>query len=227
MTVTVLAFGSAADVLGWTERTMELRRASRLADLIDQLEAACPRLVEGRGRLKYAINEAYADVDAPLNPGDSVAIIPPVSGGAPSPLQCRLTREPIDVPALLDEVADPAGGAVGVFLGTVRLEHDADGRPLEALEYSAYEPMALRELERVVSEVAAAVPLLAARVVHRLGTLGIGAVSVAVVVATAHRAASFDACRQIIEQLKVRAPIFKRELWAGGARTWVDPDARD
>lgn len=134
----------------------------------------------------------------------------------------RLTREPIDVPALLREVGHEQVGALAVFAGVVRAETGPDGRPLAALEYSAYEPMALRCMESLAAEATRRHGLHAVRIVHRLGELRIGEMSVAVVVSSAHRAAAMDACRELIERLKVDAPIFKRELWAGGQTSWVN-----
>jgi len=134
----------------------------------------------------------------------------------------RLVREPIDVAALVREVADATVGAVATFVGVVRRGIGPGGQPLVALEYTAYEPMALAEMERLAQEALRQYELHAVRVVHRLGRLNIGEASVAVVVSAPHRAAAFDACREIIERLKVQVPIFKREIWSGGAATWVN-----
>lgn len=225
--ITVLAFGAAATALGWTRREFPL--AARLGDVVAVLEAECPRLAEARGRLRYAVNETLADPDAPLRAGDEIAVIPPVSGGESSAndaapaVVAALTHEPIDVAALLAEVGDPGCGAVAAFVGVVRAErHPEDGRELRALEYSSYESMAGADLNRIAREALEQHGLTFVRVIHRLGRLGIGEASVAVVVSSAHRAAAFAGCRVIIEQLKVSTPIFKREIWDGGDATWVD-----
>ncbi len=223
--VTVLAFGSAAGVLGWHTRDFTLAPGASLRDLIDRLEQECPRLAEGRGRVHYALNEQYAGPDAALSDGDEVAVIPPVSGGSvaggPAAV-ARLTREPIDVPELCREVEHERIGAVATFVGVVRAESSETGQPLEALEYSAYQSMALREMQRLCDEALATHALHAVRLVHRLGVLPIGDASVAVVASAPHRAAAFDACRWLIEELKKSVPIFKRELWQGGGSKWVD-----
>ncbi|MEP0846153.1 MAG: molybdenum cofactor biosynthesis protein MoaE [Phycisphaerae bacterium] len=134
----------------------------------------------------------------------------------------RLVREPIDVVRLESEVQDARVGAVATFVGVVRTESRADGVPLRALEYSAYEPMAASVLQQLAADAAQHADVYAIRIVHRLGTLHVGEASVAVVVGSAHRAAAFDACREAIERLKAEVPIFKREIWDDGGASWVD-----
>ncbi len=230
VTVTVLAFGSAAAVLGWPQRRVSLPAGARLSTLVEKLEDQCPRLAEGRGRLRFALNERYASLDAALSEGDEVAIIPPVSGGSGageaaesvSRQAVRLMREPIDVAALLREITDPGSGAVAAFVGVVRAERSPAGQPLEALEYSAYETMALTEMDRLCTEVCRRHALRAVRVVHRLGVLPVGEPSVAVVVWAAHRDEALSACHSLIEGLKQDVPIFKKEIWTGGSESWVN-----
>lgn len=135
----------------------------------------------------------------------------------------RLVREPIDPDALAAEVAHDGVGAFATFVGVVRAEKNAAGQALLALDYTAHEKMALSEMHRIGSEVADRFPIHAARIVHRLGTLRIGEASIAIIVASPHRAAAFDACREMIERIKADVPIFKRELWSGGEATWVNP----
>lgn len=221
--VTILAFGSAQDVLGWQTRRVALLPPATVESVIAALEHEHPRLTEARGRLRFAVNQMYADTTATLQPGDELAIIPPVAGGDSRPPPARLVREPIDVATLVKEVEAPAAGAVASFLGVVRSETAPDGRALTALEYTAYEPMALRHMLHCCERAGASRNLIAVRLVHRLGVLQIGETSVAAVVAAPHRAEAFDACRELIEMLKASVPIFKRELWDRGNPTWVDP----
>jgi molybdopterin synthase catalytic subunit len=133
----------------------------------------------------------------------------------------RLAHEPIAVPALLREVAADGAGATALFLGTVRDTND--GRPVEGIEYTAYERMAIAELERIVGEAVERHPGTAIVVVHRIGTLTIGDISVAIACSNAHRAAALDANRYVIEELKRRVPIWKRERYLDGTLEWVDP----
>ena len=135
--------------------------------------------------------------------------------------QVRLVREPLSADALLASVASDAHGAAALFLGTVR---DVNGgRPVSGLEYSAYEPMAEREMARIVDEARAAFGVERIALEHRLGALALGEVSVGIAVAHAHRAPALDAMRFVIEELKRRVPIWKREHYLDGTREWVDP----
>ena len=128
----------------------------------------------------------------------------------------------IDPAALLAEVSAPDRGGVASFLGVVR-DHHA-GRDVLRLEYSAYPAMAELECERILEEARGRWPC-GVTLRHRLGTLEIGDLAVAVLAASAHRAAAFDACRYVIEELKRRVPIWKREFFADGTAAWVDPTA--
>ncbi len=131
-----------------------------------------------------------------------------------------LTREPIDVTALLAAARRDSDGGIALFLGVAR-NHGA-GHAVERLEYEAYEPMAEKELARLGLRLAAEHP--GARVLfqHRLGGLSIGEVAVAVVAAAAHRGEAFAACRAAIEAIKAEVPIWKKEIGPDGA-VWVDP----
>lgn len=129
----------------------------------------------------------------------------------------RLTREPIDLRALLAPTA--ADGAVCLFLGVVRNENA--GRPVLYLEYEAYQEMALAVLEQLAADARRRWPVTDVRVVHRLGRLEIGEASVAVAVVSPHRAEAFEACRFTIDTLKATVPIWKKEFYADGA-AWLE-----
>lgn len=136
-------------------------------------------------------------------------------------LHSAIVTAPIDVSQLI-AVAQAAGvGALSVFLGTVRDLND--GRPVTGMEYEAYEAMAATQLAAVAREVCEATPGLRVAIEHRIGTLAIGDVSVAIVAAHAHRGPALDGARAIIESLKQRVPIWKREHYVDGERAWVDP----
>ena len=129
----------------------------------------------------------------------------------------------IDPAALTSEVTGAGNGAAVLFLGTVRDSHD--GRSVSGIEYSAYRSMAERELAAIVAEARAECGTPDVVVEHRLGELSVGEVSVAIAVAHPHRAAAYDASHYVIEQIKRRVPIWKREHYADGTREWVDPTA--
>jgi molybdopterin synthase catalytic subunit len=131
----------------------------------------------------------------------------------------RLVREPIDLAAL--HAVGRGDGALCLFIGVVRDEND--GRAVLRLEYEAYEEMALPLMEEIAASARRRWPISEIRIVHRLGRLEIGEPSVAVAVASPHRAAAFEACRYAIDELKSRVPIWKKEFYADGA-VWLEGD---
>ncbi len=128
---------------------------------------------------------------------------------------------PIDVMSLIARVSDNGVGAISTFLGTVR--HVNDGRDVTGIEYHAYQPMAARELALIAEETCSASPGLRLAIEHRVGTLGIGDVSVAIAASHARRAPALAATTYVIEALKRRVPIWKCEHYVDGSRAWVDP----
>jgi molybdopterin synthase catalytic subunit len=126
---------------------------------------------------------------------------------------------PIDVHGILQRVSSDANGAIVLFLGTVRDLND--GRGVLGIEYTAYRSMAERELETIVEEAAALADSNDIAVEHRLGELAIGDCSVAIAVAHPHRERAFEAARYVIEEIKKRVPIWKREQYVDGTREWV------
>lgn len=133
----------------------------------------------------------------------------------------HLVRDPIDPVALLGRVARPDHGALILFLGVVReFNH---GRGVTGIEYSAYEGMAARELESIAREAVARFADVDVAIEHRLGNLTLEDASVGIAVAHAHRDEAYGASRWIIEEIKRRVPIWKREHYVDGTREWVDP----
>ena len=139
-------------------------------------------------------------------------------------MRAAIVRTPIDLDALLGEVAHDANGATVLFVGTVR--DVSEGRGVTGIEYAAYESMATRELQAIVAEAASRFGTTNIVVEHRIGRLTLGEASVAIAVAHPHRAAAYDGSRFVIEELKRRVPIWKLEEYIDGTREWVDPTAR-
>jgi molybdopterin synthase catalytic subunit len=172
-----------------------------------------------------AVNQSFASPSTPLQLGDQVALLPPVSGGRGEPAlplvsaHARLQREPIDSATLLAGIKAGEDGAACLFDGVVR-NHTRDRGTLY-LEYDSYPVMALAEMERLAVKALADFPVRDVHISHRVGRLEIGESSVVIVVASAHRAAAFDACRWIIDALKKTVPIWKKEFFSDGA-TWAD-----
>lgn len=130
-----------------------------------------------------------------------------------------IVEQPIDVPALLDRVSRSANGATVLFLGMVRDVNE--GRDVTGIEYTAYRSMAERELATIVEEAAVLADTGDIVVEHRLGQLEVGDCSVAIAVGHPHRGRAFEAARYVIEELKQRVPIWKREHYVDGTREWV------
>ena len=133
----------------------------------------------------------------------------------------ELTEAPIDRTAVLDAVASDQAGAVLMFLGTTRKV--TEGRETASLDYTAYRPMAIAEMEKLSAEAMARWPLEQIAITHRIGHLEIGEASVAIAVSGPHRAEAFAAGQWLIDTLKERVPIWKRENWADGQSEWVHP----
>lgn len=134
-------------------------------------------------------------------------------------MRTAIVNRPLEVNALIDEVSSVSHGASVAFVGTVRDVND--GRAVSELEYSAYTPMAERELGAIVREAEARWPGAQAVCEHRVGALALGDASVVVVTSHPHRGEAFEACRYVIEQLKTRVPIWKREHYRDGDPDWV------
>ncbi len=133
----------------------------------------------------------------------------------------QLTDKPIDYHQLTEQVRSTQAGAVVLFLGTVR-EMTGEKQTL-ALNYDAYPEMALKQMQVLADEATQRWPVVALAVVHRLGHLALGEISVAVAVSAPHRGQAFEAGRFLIDELKVRVPVWKQEHWADGSTEWVHP----
>ena len=221
MQVRVLFFGALRDLAGRSQDVLTLPPGARLADLLAHYEASLPRLKGFLPSIALSINQEYAPPGAELHDQDEVALLPPVSGGAGerSNAYVALVRERIATETVLGEIKQPEDGAVVVFEGIVR-DHTR-GRRTVYLDYEAYEPMARRKLEELAAEALERFQIRAVAVVHRLGRLQHSEASVLIAVASAHRAAAFEACRWLIDTLKKTVPIWKKEHFADGA-VWAD-----
>ncbi|MDQ4019397.1 MAG: molybdenum cofactor biosynthesis protein MoaE [Actinomycetota bacterium] len=208
MRVSVRLFAGLRERAGEAERTVELREGARLADVWPALNLG--REPEG---LLYAVNKAYADPDRPLADGDEVALIPPVSGGS-----FRLTEDPIEIGAVVADVADERAGAIATFTGTTRSE--SRGRRVLHLDYEAYAGMAEHVMAEIAAELESRYALCAVAITHRIGRVRIGEASVAIAVSAPHRQDALAACRDAIDALKARVPLWKKEVYEGGEE-WI------
>jgi molybdopterin synthase catalytic subunit len=216
MLIRVLFFGVLKEMAGIASDSLELPKGATLADALRHYESRIPRLKELLPSVAVSVNREYAVQDVALSEGDEVALLPPVSGGAPN---ASIVRDRIDTQAVLQDLKAASDGAAVVFEGIVR--DNTRGRRTLYLEYEGYEPMALKTMEELVTDAKSRFKVREILVVHRLGRLEIGETSVLIMVASAHRGPAFDACRWVIDMLKKIVPIWKKEFFEDGA-VWAD-----
>ncbi len=215
---------------------VELPEGSTVAELLERLsapESAPERAPLLRG-IAVSVNAEYATAERVLRENDEVGLLPPVSGGVdrtgvdPSPgpkftdsdgweeapIFSSLTCEPIDAERLVAEAKRGEDGAVVVFDGIVR--DNTRGRRTLHLDYEAYGEMAAKQMDELANQARERFGVRHVTMVHRLGRLKVGETSVLIVVASAHRGQAFDACRWLIDTLKMTVPIWKRETFVDG-----------
>jgi molybdopterin synthase catalytic subunit len=198
MHVRVRLFAALRERAGAGEVELELPEGASVADALAEMRS----LTEGVP-VVMAVNHEYADSELVLGPGDELALIPPVSGGSVSALHVRVTEEPLAVDRLIERVRDPRAGAVVTFLGVTRA--------VAELDYEAYLPMAERKIAEIVTAAMQRHGLCAAAAEHRVGIVSLSEASVAVAASAPHRDAAFAGAREIIDEIKAQAPIWKKE----------------
>ena len=223
MRVQILSFGVLKDML--STGPVELPERATVGDLLallkDRVEphSAAAQLMP---RIAVSVNAEYAQLGQVLAEGDEVGLLPPVSGGSrkdAGPISTCLTREEIASQEIVAAAKQGSDGAVVVFDGIVR--DNTRGRRTLHLDYEAYEEMAEKQLAELAAQAVSRFGVRAVTIVHRLGRLQIGETSVLIVVASAHRAAAFEANRWLIDTLKKTVPIWKKETFVDGA-VWAD-----
>jgi molybdopterin converting factor subunit 1 len=246
MQVRILFFGILKELAGKSKDRLELPEGASVRDVLEQYASRMPKIRESLSSLAVAVNKEYAGAETVLKENDEVALLPPVSGGStsggltgegsarseasktpaelaanhpPDETTVSIIREPIDTLAALDRMKRGEDGAAVVFEGVVR--NQTRGRKTLYLDYEAYADMALRQMEGLREQALKQFQVRDVVLIHRLGRLTIGETSVLIVVASAHRAAAFDACRWLIDTLKRTVPIWKKEYFEDGA-VWAD-----
>lgn len=234
MKVQVLFFGMLKEFAGKSSEELEMPEGAVVRELLARYAGASSQIKAAMASMAVAVNQEYAGLDTTLKDGDEIALLPPVSGGsADGPLprqpaarqrhqQVSIVRDRIDTTAVLERVKQGEDGAAVVFEGVVR--NHTRGRRTLYLDYEAYEEMALRQMDDLAGKAIEDFKVRDVALVHRLGRLEIGETSVLIVVASAHRAAAFDACRWLIDTLKRTVPIWKKEFFEDGA-VWADGEA--
>ena len=205
MPVTVKLFAGLRERAGWSQREVD---AATVGEVWRALE-----LGDEPPGLLYAVNKEYATADRALADGDEVALIPPVSGGA-----FLLSEEPLSLDRVVDEVRDEQAGAIATFTGTTRIQ--SRGRTVTHLDYEAYEGMAERVMAEIAEGLQARYELSAVAIHHRVGRVGIGETSVVIAVSAPHRQDALAACKDAIDELKERVPLWKKEVYSDGEE-WI------
>ena len=205
MTVRVRLFAGLRERAGWSQRDVD---AATVADVWRALE-----LGDEPDGLLYAVNREYAPRDRTLADGDEVALIPPVSGGA-----FLLSDEPLSLDRVVDEVRTDDAGAIATFTGTTRIR--SRGRTVTHLDYEAYEGMAEQVMEQIAGDLNGRYELTGVAIHHRIGRVGIGETSVVIAVSAPHRGDALAACKDAIDELKERVPLWKKEVYEGGEE-WI------
>ena len=221
MKITVRCFASVRELLGAETLELEVPDGTTVEQLKARLAEQAPDLL--RLPVAYAVNQDYAEAQRPLQNGDEVAFIPPISGGSGQADLYRfdLTSAVLDPRPLESEVRTDRDGAVVTFAGVTRNHNE--GADVALLRYECYEPMARKVMGQIFEAAVKRFEIGRARVVHRLGDVPIGETSVLVVVAAEHRGPAFEACQFLMDRLKAEVPIFKQEQLLGGDGTtrWV------
>jgi len=210
----VRLFAGLREQAGTREQQIELPEGATVADVWSRLG-----LGDEPPGLMVALNRSYVERSAPLADGDEVAMIPPVSGGAPF----LLSGEPLSLDAAVAEVRSVDAGAIATFVGTTRAH--SRGRDVIRLEYEAFEEMALSEMERLADGLRERHALIGVAIHHRTGVVGPGEASVVIAISSAHRAAALAACKDAIDMLKETVPLWKKEIYADGG-IWVGSEAQ-
>jgi molybdopterin synthase catalytic subunit/molybdopterin converting factor small subunit len=206
MRVKVKLFAGLRERAGWSERDF---------DDITHVEDVWPALSLGPepAGLLYAVNKEYVERGHELSEGDEVAVIPPVSGGS-----FRLSADALSLDAVVDEVRSDRAGAIATFVGTTRVE--SRGRTVEHLDYEAYEGMAEQVMAEIADELKQRYDLCDIAIHHRTGRVEIGDASVVIAISAPHRQDALAACKDAIDTLKTKVPLWKKEVYEGGEE-WI------
>lgn len=215
--VQVLYFAVLRERVRLDEEQLDVAEGLSVEDLLAALAHRHPALVGLLPHLSVAVNRKVVPRATRLRADDEVALLPPVAGGA-DPRRVAIETNPLSLDEVVAAVQGPGQGGLVTFTGTVR-DHGHHAQVVR-LEYEAFVPMAIQVMTALADEVQAEWPGTRVAVHHRLGALGVGELAVVIAVSAPHRAEAFDACRAVIDRLKERVPIWKKEIGADGA-TWV------
>jgi molybdopterin converting factor subunit 1 len=220
MRISVLYFAVFRERLGTDGERLDLTDGATVRTAIDALAAKHAAIEKLRGKFRVAVNQDFVDDTQVLADGDELALIPPVAGGAGDD-RCRhvvLTDNTLSLDRCMNAVRGSGMGGLVTFTGMVRLH--SHGATIDHLSYEAYAPMATKVMTQLCDEIEAEIPGVRLAVEHRVGRLEIGDIAVVIAAAAPHRAEAFTACRAMIDRLKDRVPIWKKEIGTAGEE-WV------
>jgi molybdopterin synthase catalytic subunit len=217
MRIRVLYFAVFREQIGRDEDVVELAGGARVREALAALGERHAVIAKLRGKFRVAVNQEFSDDERALADGDELALIPPVAGGAEA-RHVQLLGDPLSLDRCIAAVSGPGMGGIATFTGMVR--RHSHGAAIDHLEYEAYGAMAVQEMTRLCDEIEAEIAGTRLAVEHRVGRLEIGEVAVVIAAAAPHRAEAFAACRAMIDRLKQRVPIWKKEVGDNGEE-WV------
>jgi MoaE-MoaD fusion protein len=217
MKVEVRYFAVLRDRLGVSREEVEVPTGGDVATVLATIAKKRPAIAPLLPRVQVAVNQVVVVATTPLDDGDEVALLPPVAGGAAA-RRIAVGDAPLGLAEVIEAVSGPAQGGVVTFTGTVRRQGQLPD--VLRLEYEAYREMATKVLSDIAAEIEREVPGARVAIHHRVGALAVGEAAVMIAAAAPHRAEAFTACRDAIERLKARAPIWKKEIGESGAE-WI------
>lgn len=215
MKVRARFFGLYRELVGSNQTELEIDDNSNLAKFKQKLLTVFPQLSKFKEVMLLAVNSEYGTSEQKIKDGDEIAVLPPLSGGA----DVELTSSPISVEALAAKVKQNRHGALVTFTGTIR--DNNEGHKVLAMEYEAFDEMALKKLAEVAAEVRSRWQSVDIAISHRIGNLKVGDVALVVVVGSPHRKEAFEACQYAVDRIKEIVPIWKKETRENG-EVWID-----
>lgn len=229
MKVRILFFARLKELLHKEAIELTIPENCSVSDVFEILVDQYPEIDSFRKIILIAINQEFANWETLINEGDELGLLPPVSGGQESLTSYydpnvlgdiyQIVRKPIQVDKLTQQLGQDEDGAMVIFLGVVR--NNTHGRPTTFLEYEGYEPMAIRKITEIGTTIRSQWQAGHIGIIHRLGRLEIGEVSVAIAITSPHRKVAFEACQYAIDTLKETVPIWKKEFFEDG-EIWVE-----
>ncbi|MEZ4286589.1 MAG: molybdenum cofactor biosynthesis protein MoaE [Polyangiales bacterium] len=227
MKVRIRYFAAARELARRPDEEVDLGAgAHRISDLVAWLESNRADLGPHLRRMRFAVDECFSELESELREGSVVDVLPPVAGGSDaSVVHVAIRESTLSLDEVFHLVSRPGAGAVSIFVGIVR--DNVDGKSVSRLDYEAHDSMALSEMRSVLNDVSAKFEGTRLAAIHRVGELGIGDLAIVIACSAPHRAEAIAACKETIDRIKERVPIWKKEWSPDGTALWVNLDASE